>query len=54
MRDDVYPELTLLVLDQIDVRVDTFSLVSLRQLGCDEREMKISALTERKRMYAYR
>ena len=34
MCDDVDPEFALLVLDQVDVGVDTLGLVSLRQLGC--------------------
>lgn len=36
MCDDVDAEFTLLVLDQVDVGVDTLSLVSLRQLGCNK------------------
>ena len=48
MRNDVDPELTLLVLDQVDVGVDTLSLVSLPQLGCNKR-MKIFARSDPKR-----
>ena len=38
MCDDVDAQLTLLVLDQVDVGVDTLSLVSLPQLGCKKNE----------------
>lgn len=37
MCDDVNAELTLLVLDEVDVSVDTLGLVPPRQFGCDER-----------------
>jgi hypothetical protein len=35
MCDDIDAELTLLVLDEIDVGVDTFGLIPLRQFSCD-------------------
>jgi hypothetical protein len=36
MRDDVDAEFTLLVLDQVDVGVDTLGLIPPRQLGCNK------------------
>ena len=36
MCDDVDAELPLLVLNEVDIGVDAFSLVSPRQLRCDK------------------
>ena len=35
MCNDVDAELTLLVLNEVDVGVDTFGLIPPRQFGCD-------------------
>ena len=54
MRDDVDSKFTLLVLDQVDVGVDTFSLVSPRQFGCDEMKDEDLRTTKHKKGDAYR